>query len=463
MLRKHSQVIRSLCKLADLIAIGSALYGVEAFREWFVDTGPSTDPANPDLLFWVASLGVYGLLLERSELRISRRRISALAEIRALIEVAAFGALITTALSLLGEGPRWGPLTVIALFGCTAVCLTALHMGTRGVLAAARRRGFNSRDVLVAGTGPHARRVADALRNHPEMGLRIRGFVGASGAPEVSAGSILGPYAALRDLAIHLEIDHVFIALDRTDPADPIQLVAALHDTTASVRVVPDLSGLRTIRAGGEELDDLPVLCVVENPVLGWSRVAKRGLDVVLSGTALLLLSPLLLGIALLIWGRAPRAPVLYRQRRMSLDAREFLMLKFRTMVPDAEAESGPVWARRNDPRCTKIGRVLRRTSLDELPQLWNVLRGHMSLVGPRPERPELIERFRTQIDGYMLRHKVKSGLTGLAQVHGLRGDTPLDQRIAYDLRYAAEWSIGLDLRILARTLWRVLHDQSAY
>jgi putative colanic acid biosynthesis UDP-glucose lipid carrier transferase len=147
---------------------------------------------------------------------------------------------------------------------------------------------------------------------------------------------------------------------------------------------------------------------------------------------------------------------VLYRQERVGLDGRVFRMLKFRTMVPDAEAVTGPIWARNGDPRETWVGGFLRRTSLDELPQLWNVLRGDMSLVGPRPERPVFIEQFRREVPGYMLRHKVKAGLTGWAQVHRWRGDTSLHERIEHDLYYIRNWSLGLDLRILLMTLWRV-------
>jgi exopolysaccharide biosynthesis polyprenyl glycosylphosphotransferase len=242
-----------------------------------------------------------------------------------------------------------------------------------------------------------------------------------------------------------------------------MKIMEALHDTTASVRIALDLSGLGTIQAAGEDLDGLPVLCVVDTAVVGWGSVAKRTLDIAVAAIGLVLCAPILAAIAAAIRISSPEGPILFRQRRVSLDAREFTMLKFRTMVPGAERETGPTWARPNDPRCTRLGAVLRRTSLDELPQLWNVLVGQMSLVGPRPERPELIAAFRNQIPGYMRRHKMKGGLTGLAQVHGCRGNTRLEDRIAHDIRYAAEWSFLLDLRILLRTAFRFLRDPNAY
>jgi len=175
------------------------------------------------------------------------------------------------------------------------------------------------------------------------------------------------------------------------------------------------------------------------------------------------LLAPALAAIALAVRLTSPGGPVLYRQQRMSLDGRLFTMLKFRTMVPDAEAKSGPCWAVPGDPRRTRIGTFLRSYNLDELPQLWNVLRGEMSLVGPRPERPELIHDFRKRFPGYMQRHKVKGGLTGLAQVSGYRGNTPIEGRLEHDLRYAQTWSLALDLKILLLTLLRSFRDPHAY
>jgi exopolysaccharide biosynthesis polyprenyl glycosylphosphotransferase len=199
-----------------------------------------------------------------------------------------------------------------------------------------------------------------------------------------------------------------------------------------------------------------------ESPLYGWNRLTKRVFDVVFSTAVLVLLAPLMLLVAAAIRLSSP-GPVLFRQQRMGLDGQPFTMVKFRTMPVDAEIVTGPVWAREGDPRRTRLGRLLRRLSLDELPQFVNVLRGEMSVVGPRPERPMFVEQFRRTVPGYMLRHKVKSGITGWAQVHGLRGNTSLDERIRYDLEYIEHWSIWLDLRIIALTVGRVLFDRNAY
>jgi len=225
---------------------------------------------------------------------------------------------------------------------------------------------------------------------------------------------------------------------------------------------VPDLRHVLTLRSTVEDLEGLPVIGLRESPLVGMAAVRKRGFDLVGASLLLLLASPVLLLIALAT-RLGSDGPVLYGQERMGLDGRLFRMLKFRTMRAGAEAESGPVWTRADDPRRTRLGGFLRRTSLDELPQLWNVLRGEMSLVGPRPERPVFIERFRHEVPGYMLRHKVKAGMTGWAQVHGWRGDTSLHERIEHDIHYIQNWSVSFDLKILFRTVVHLVFGRNAY
>ena len=228
------------------------------------------------------------------------------------------------------------------------------------------------------------------------------------------------------------------------------------------MRLIPDLLHVLTLRSSVEELDGLPLINLRESPMVGWAAVQKRAFDAIVASGLLLVLAPLLALAGLAVWASSGR-PIFYRQERMGLDGRVFRMLKFRTMRPDAESETGPVWTSPDDPRRTRVGSLLRRTSVDELPQLWNVLRGDMSLVGPRPERPVFIERFRREIPGYMLRHKVRAGLTGWAQVHGWRGDTSLHERVEHDIYYIQNWSLALDLRILLMTLWRGWFHRNAY
>ena len=285
--------------------------------------------------------------------------------------------------------------------------------------------------------------------------------------PDARAARIVGvPVLAgteqIKQVLQRHKVQQVLIALPKEDAHRLEKILADLDDETVSIRLVPDLLHVLTLRSSVEDLDGLPMINLRESPLVGWAAVGKRALDILASGLALLFAAPLLGAVALAIRWTAGR-PILYAQERMGLDGRVFRMMKFRTMVSDAEAESGPVWTVPDDPRRTGLGGFLRRTSLDELPQLWNVLRGDMSLVGPRPERPVFIEQFRREIPGYMLRHKVKAGLTGWAQVHGWRGNTSLHERVEHDIYYIQNWSLGLDLQILLMTLWHGLMHRNAY
>lgn len=263
---------------------------------------------------------------------------------------------------------------------------------------------------------------------------------------------IAGPAVAAAAWISAGRAETVFLALPLEAHRRTLEIVAATARAGGEVRVVPDLLQHITFRAGLEDWDGLPVVHLTETPVSGWSGLVKRALDVALSAAGLVVLLPVLPLVALII-KLTDRGPVLYAQERMGLDGRPFRMWKFRTMRVNAEEETGAVWAMPDDPRRTPIGAFLRRWSFDELPQLYNVLRGDMSLVGPRPERPEFVEEFKEKFPQYMLRHRVRSGMTGWAQVHGWRGNTSLAKRIEYDLFYIENWTIALDVRILWMTL----------
>jgi len=272
---------------------------------------------------------------------------------------------------------------------------------------------------------------------------------------------VLGTVADLPRLVEQTGAEIVYLALARAEYAAEQKALAALADSTASVRLVPDLAMAFRLNAGVEDFDGMPVVLVTESPEGGWNAVLKRGFDLAVSAAGLVVISPVLAALAILV-KLDSAGPVFYRQERVGMNGRRFSMLKFRSMRVDAEAH-GPGWSTADDPRRTRLGELLRRYSLDELPQLWNVLVGDMSLVGPRPERPMYVERFRGSIPRYMLRHHVKAGMTGWAQVNGLRGDTPLEDRIEYDLYYIKNWSLAFDLKIILLTFARVFRDASAY
>jgi Undecaprenyl-phosphate glucose phosphotransferase len=382
--------------------------------------------------------------------------------------VLAKGVVVITALAGLGSFFARGelPRSVLLFFATLAIAgLWATRIALRGVLRALRRRGRNLRHVLVVGTGEQATRLIDKLEQHPDYGIAIRGLVAIDPAERATTAAghpVLGTIADLPELVERTGTDFVYLALARSDWQAEEEALARLANSTAAVRLVPDLVRAFTLNAAVEDFDGLPVVLVTETPEQGWNAVIKRAFDLLFATLGLVLLSPLMLAIA--VWVRIDSpGPVLYAQERVGVNGRRFRMYKFRTMRLDAEAEDRPGWTRKDDERRTGAGAILRRLSLDELPQLWNVVRGQMSLVGPRPERPVYVDRFRASIPRYMLRHHVKAGMTGWAQVNGLRGDTPLDRRIEFDLYYIEHWSLTFDLRIIALTFLRVFRDASAY
>ena len=316
------------------------------------------------------------------------------------------------------------------------------------------RAGIGLKRVLIAGAGDLGRLVADKLIEHRELGFRVVGFlddragdhIGYRGLP------VLGTLTEGSEILRQEKIDHLYIALPLEEHIKMLALVETTGREGVDVHVVPDLLQFIALRARLENLDGVPIISLNDVPLRGINSLLKRTIDVMISGTALLGLSLPFLIIAGLIRRTSP-GPVFYTQERMGLDGRAFQVYKFRSMYEGAEDETGPIWAHDNDPRCTPIGRFLRRWDVDELPQLWNVLRGDMSIVGPRPERPYFVEQFKHRIPQYMLRHKVKAGITGWAQVNGWRGNTSLEKRIEYDLYYIENWSVGLDLKIMWLTV----------
>jgi Undecaprenyl-phosphate glucose phosphotransferase len=316
--------------------------------------------------------------------------------------------------------------------------------------------------ILIAGAGDLGRMVADRILQHREFGFQVVGFVDdRAGGDHIGYRGLplLGTLAEAGDIAQRERVDHLYVALPLEEHTKLLDLVEITSRECLDVKIVPDLLQFITLRARLEDLDGLPIINVNDVPLQGFNAWLKRAIDVALSAAALLLLAIPLLIIALIV-RLTSRGPVFYAQERMGLDGRAFTVYKFRSMYEDAESASGPVWAREDDPRATPIGRWLRKFDLDELPQFWNVLRGEMSIVGPRPERPFFVEQFKHKIPQYMLRHKVKAGITGWAQVNGWRGNTSLEKRIEYDLYYIENWSVTLDLKIMWLTVFRGLFQR---
>ena len=352
----------------------------------------------------------------------------------------------------------------LALFLVSAIVLTiAGRTIVRLIVQRRHRIGKDLDRVLIAGNGELARAVFERMNaRHTELGFHIAGYLRNGDDGEIPGIPCLGSIADAETIVRSQKIDHVFVALPHASSQAMMEVLDRLVRVCLSIHVVPDLLQFMVLRSRVEDLDGLPTINLTDTRLDGWSRFVKRGFDLVVAFFALLLLSPVMLIVALAIWIE-DRGPIFYRQIRMGLDGKPFEIVKFRSMRVGAEAETGAVWAAKDDPRRTRVGGVIRAWSLDELPQLWNVLVGDMSVIGPRPERPEFVEQFRAEFPHYMLRHKVRAGMTGWAQVHGWRGNTSIRMRIEHDLYYIENWSLLLDFKILFMTVVYGLRDENAY
>ena len=374
-------------------------------------------------------------------------------------------AMIAVLLVLTKTAPYFSRIWMTSWAVTSLVILVGYRLVLRGMLRSARRRGYNLRHVAVVGAGRLGRQVVARLGGASWTGLHVVAFFDDAEALRGQVIEEIPVRGTLDDVArfvLEEDIDQVWLALPLRAEIRARQLLEQLRNTTAEVRFVPDIFGFQLLNHSMTEIAGLPVISLTESPMAGANQLAKAVEDYVIASLILLATSPLFLLIALGVRLSSP-GPVFYRQRRVTWNGAEFEMLKFRSMPVDAEAGTGPVWARPGEDRATAFGRFIRRWSLDELPQFVNVLRGEMSIVGPRPERPEFIERFRDQIPGYMQKHLVKAGITGWAQVNDLRGNTDLAKRIEFDLFYIENWSIWFDLRIILLTAWQVVRSRNAY
>jgi len=456
MLKQRSEFFQSLMMLNDLFFLSVAWWLAYLIR-FETDLLPDPEPyfAPHYVVAWLIILIVWTIVFYGLDFYRPRRMSSQRREIVEVFKGSGLAILIFLGVLFLLRGIVISRIVVI-LFGLSSfVFLNLSHVTFREGLRFLRRRGYNLRHVLLIGTPPQIDQLKQKLLTYRQFGLSIVGIYltepAASRITPVPAECIKDT-EELRSLVKSGTIDQVFVTLPLEQAGKLAEIQQWLDDEPIALHFIPDLGDLAKLRGRMEEFDGLPIISLQSSPLHGWNSCLKRAMDLSVGGVALVLFSPLMILVAVLIKLTSP-GPILYRQERMGLDGKRFRILKFRTMIKNAEQTTGPVWATANDPRVTRLGRILRATSLDELPQLINVLRGEMSLVGPRPERPVLIDYFRKSIPGYMLRHKVKAGMTGWAQVNGWRGNTSLESRIQHDLDYIGNWSIRRDLKILALTL----------
>ncbi len=464
MLKRHREFYKSILLLADfaLISIG----WVSAYwLRFYTDLIPVTKGV-PDfttyLTLFPAVLLAWGIAFKSFNLYRPQRVGSLLSEVWDVTKGCAFMTILLVTMSFFLRQFEYSR-AVFILFGAHCVLLVTISRWT--FRAALRRRGNNLHAALIIGAGRLGQTLAGKLHYHSELGVNVIGYLTRKQekvGQALDGIKVLGVYADLSSIFTKYNIDQVYIALPTDSYSQLTKIVAFLQEQTVDVRIVPDIVSYMTLQGQAELFEGLPIVTLQATPLYGWGQLAKRVMDVLFSSAMVVILSPLLLfiGAAILL---ASGRPIFYQQKRMGYDGQVFEMMKFRTMSKDAEEKTGVVWTVENDPRRTRLGSFLRATSLDELPQFFNVLKGEMSVVGPRPERPEFVEQFKHKVPKYMLRHKIKAGITGLAQIRGWRGNTSLDERIKCDLEYIEHWSPLLDVKIMFLTLWRGFVHKNAY
>jgi len=390
---------------------------------------------------------------------------------RALIrEVFSTWALVCFALLFFGYAGRmlghFDPRAMASWALITPFATVGVHYGlARFVRTMASDR---ARRVIVVGVNPLARSLVSRMSRSRHLGLEFAGFVDDRDPERLDPArppTLCGRVAELSDTVREKGADVVYITLPMSSHPRIMGMLDGLRDTTASIYFVPDVTMFDLIQARVDDVDGIPVLAVCETPFQGVAGTTKRLIDIAVSASALLMLLPLMALVALLIRIGSP-GPVIFRQRRYGLDGRDIVVWKFRSMTVTEDGATQYRQVVRGDSRVTRVGRIIRATSIDELPQLVNVLQGRMSIVGPRPHAVAVNERYRKLISGYMVRHKVRPGITGWAQVNGYRGGDDIDQmrkRIEFDLEYLRNWSLRLDLKIMLRTALLILRDAKAF
>jgi Undecaprenyl-phosphate glucose phosphotransferase len=463
MFSRFQRFYTSLKVLTD-VAVLTVAFALAYLTRFYGPWAPEFPPSLSDSLVTLGMvLIVFPLVFDQARLYATNRVRSHIGEIFEIFRSSLLALLILVALNFFFR-ERYSRLTIGIFVVYEFVLISLVRVCAREVLNEVRRRGHNLKTILVLGAGEVGQRVIATIDNHRELGFRVVGLLTRDSSKvgsTVRDVPILGAFDDVGGILDRRPVDQVIIALPFEEQHLVKPLMEELALRTVDVKFVPDLLQYMTLWGGLEEFGGLPIINLQGGPLHGWNLVLKRAFDVLFALLGIALTGPVMLAAAVLV-KLTSRGPILYRQERMGMDGRTFQILKFRTMRVDAEV-SGARMATREDGRRTLIGPFLRRYSIDELPQLFNVLRGDMSLVGPRPERPVFIEEFKRQIPRYHLRHKVKAGITGWAQVHGFRGQTSIQKRIEYDLYYIENWSLMLDLKILLRTALGGFLSRNAY
>lgn len=466
MLKQYHSIVSGIFRTGDACIIGIAWLVAYELRFYFplfeIKKGlpPFHQYTTVMPLVVISWIVIFAYMHVYPTMRILRRT----DEVLLLLKAHSIATVIFITLAYLLTEYKYSRAVLIYFWILGGVSLVIFRLIVRNTLRVVRKKGLNLRHILAVGEGPELETIIQRIDQFPELGLRLIGIVTHQNSTqtEISKKPILGHFENIQELVQKFHPDQLLIVLPKSQYVFLDPLLDQLKNEIIDIQLVPNFHEYITLGCVLEEFDGFPIVNINDSSLRSSEIFAKRLTDILISLMLLIILAPLLIFIGILITITSS-GPILYSQERMGLDGKIFKMLKFRSMQIDAEETTGAVWAKPNDQRRTKLGSFLRKTSFDELPQLWNVFLGDMSLVGPRPERPFFVHQFKKEIPHYMLRHKVKAGITGWAQVNGWRGNTSLNHRIEHDLYYIKNWSYFFDIKILFLTLWKGFINKNAY
>lgn len=460
--RRNDFLVPTLAVAFDALAIEFAFI----FSYWlrfktdvlsFLPLSEDTPPFESYLFGSFFIVLIWLLIFKSRNMYGARRNIALSDEFFNVVKLVTLGMLVVMSAAFFYRAFSYSRVVFGLLWVSSIVSISAGRYCVYAIERALYRSGRELRNAVIIGNNDTANTIYHILRSHLLLGYQLVGYFADTlptqpGAPHLDQLPYLGKIHEATSKMTDGHIELALIALGYRDYPKLYDLIRECEGVNVEFMMVPDMLEIMTGGMRVKEIGGIPFIKIKGIPMTTWGRITKRTFDLAVSGTILVLLSPLFLLVAILI-KLDSKGLIFYRQERLGMDGNRFEMLKFRSMKVGAEQETGPVWAKENDPRSTRIGNFIRKTSIDEFPQLINVFRGEMSLVGPRPERPYFVEQFKKLVPKYLDRHRVKTGMTGWAQVNGLRGDTSLEERIKYDIYYIENWSLWFDVKILLKTI----------
>ncbi|MDE3057999.1 MAG: undecaprenyl-phosphate glucose phosphotransferase [Bacteroidota bacterium] len=468
--RRNDFLIPLLAVLSDILALESAFL----LSYWLRFYSPLTNyfevvygfpPLQGYIYTSFVFIPVWLLIFRSRNLYGTRRNTHFSDEFFALTRVVSIGMLIVMSATFFYRSFSYSRGVFILLWLTSIATVSAGRFFVMTFERFLYRKGKELKTVVIVGSNSTANQIYSILKSDPSLGYEVTGYYAESGAENSShlhEANYLGPIGNLPgDIPRH-RLQAALISLAYREHPQLVELIRDAEGLNIELMMVPDMLDMMTSRVRIQEIEGIPFIKVKEIPLTTWNRITKRAFDLIFSSFILVVTLPFTLLIALVI-RLTSRGSVFYIQERIGLDGVAFPLIKFRTMRTGAEIYTGPVRTKKGDLRVTAIGKMLRRTSLDELPQLWNVLTGQMSIVGPRPERPYFVNQFKQEIPRYLERHRMKTGMTGWAQVNGMRGDAPIDERTKYDVYYVENWSLVFDLKIILKTIRAVIFGKDAY